>query len=94
MGPYEDLMLENGGRCIATISLQLLEKDVEKRTISILVGNCKAGAYGFATARHLINHGCEVNVITTYFENELNMVCTQRNLYSHCGGRIKHLEGF
>lgn len=75
MGPYDEILMENGGRSATMLVLQALDlakKKTEqcKKNITILCGNNKAGAYGFATARHLLNHGCNVTVATPYQDLE------------------------
>jgi hypothetical protein len=68
-GPNEEQMIENGGRGVAMMALQVLGGSRRIKpgnhnsapTVVVMAGNNKTGAYGLCAARHLANH--EVNVI-------------------------------
>lgn len=76
---YQDIMIENGSRSAAMLTMQALGGDKRinltspKPKVTVLIGNNKTGAYGFATARHLTNHGCNVTVCTSYNEQEIQV---------------------
>ncbi|KAI8073861.1 YjeF N-terminal domain-containing protein [Gongronella butleri] len=64
----EDQLVENGGRGLCQLVLQLIAQQQVQRTkahpvhVVILVSHVMNGAYGLCTARHMLNHGHKVSV--------------------------------
>lgn len=54
------VLMENAGRCVAQETLKLLKR---QRRVCIVCGLGNNAGDGFVAARHLINHGCRVDVI-------------------------------
>ena len=71
IGLFEEIMIENGGRSLATLILQAVGgnqrikagSNFDPPYILILVGDHKSGAISLAGARHLLNHGCRVDCL-------------------------------
>ena len=61
-GPNLFQMIENAGRNLALVSIELLEPRWDKTSYLVLAGkNCNGGG-GICAARHLANHGCRVSL--------------------------------
>ncbi|KAJ3414746.1 enhancer of mRNA decapping [Chytridiales sp. JEL 0842] len=99
-GPNEEQMIENGGRGVAMMVLQVLGGSRRIKpgnhnsapTVVVMAGNNKTGAYGLCAARHLANH--EVNVIVCAVGEEAeqsNTVAYQRKIYMSTGRLVKDL---
>jgi hypothetical protein len=71
IGLFEEIMIENGGRTMATLILQALGgnrrikagSNFDPPYVLILAGNSKIGAIALSGARHLLNHGCKVDCL-------------------------------
>ncbi|KAJ3115191.1 enhancer of mRNA decapping [Phlyctochytrium bullatum] len=96
-GPNEEQMIENGGRGVAMMVLQVIgggrrikpNNHNSAPVVVVLAGNNKTGAYSLCAARHLANH--EVNVMVCAVGNEAeqsNTVAYQRKIYLPTGGQI------
>ena len=59
-------MMENAGRNLALLAKELLDGDIVDRPIVVLAGRGNNGGGGFVAARHLLNWGAWVQVITAY----------------------------
>ena len=64
--------VENVGRTLAACAQQLLDGDVVDRSIVVLAGRGMNGAGGLAAARHLLNRGAWVQVVTSDAADELH----------------------
>lgn len=56
-------MMENAGRSLANLTVQLLGKSPLGRSICVLSGRGNNGGGGMAAARHLLNRGADVHII-------------------------------
>lgn len=71
IGLFEEILIENGGRTMATLILQALGgnrrikagSNFDPPYVLILAGNHKTGAIALSGARHLLNHGCKVDCL-------------------------------
>jgi hypothetical protein len=71
IGLFDEIMIENGGRTMATLILQALGgnrrikpgSNFDPPYVLILAGNSKTGAIALSGARHLLNHGCRVDCL-------------------------------
>ena len=59
-------MMENAGRNLAVLATRLLDDDVADRPIVVLAGRGNNGGGGLVAARHLLNWGAWVQVVTSY----------------------------
>jgi NAD(P)H-hydrate epimerase len=62
-GPNLLQMMENAGRNLATLTIDLLGTDWREAKIVVLAGTGGNGGGGICAARHLANHGANVTVI-------------------------------
>lgn len=61
-GPNLYQMMENAGRSLALLSLDLLGQDARTRQVVVLAGGGGNGGGGICAARHLANHGAQVQL--------------------------------
>ncbi|CDS07328.1 hypothetical protein LRAMOSA01277 [Lichtheimia ramosa] len=93
-GPSEVQLIENGGRGVCALTLQLIggSRRIQSDDIPVIImltGNNKIGAYGLAAARHLINHGCHVVVCASEQRQGLgDAIAQQEAMFEHVGGKI------
>lgn len=59
-------MMENAGRNLARLAVKMLDDDIVDRPIVVLAGRGNNGGGGLVAARHLLNWGAWVQVITAY----------------------------
>ena len=59
-------MMENAGRNLALLARRLLDHDILDRPIVVLAGRGGNGGGGLVAARHLLNWGAWVQVVTTH----------------------------
>ncbi|MEZ4557896.1 MAG: NAD(P)H-hydrate epimerase [Caldilineaceae bacterium] len=59
-------MMENAGRNLAVLATRLLDDDIADRPIVVLAGRGNNGGGGLVAARHLLNWGAWVQVVTSY----------------------------
>jgi len=59
-------MMENAGRNLALLAKRMLDDDITDRPIVVLAGRGNNGGGGLVAARHLLNWGAWVQVITSY----------------------------
>ncbi len=59
-------MMENAGRNLALLAKRLLDGDIVDRPIVVLAGRGNNGGGGLVAARHLLNWGAWVQVVTTH----------------------------
>ena len=63
-------MMENAGRNLALLAKQMLDDDITDRPIVVLAGRGNNGGGGLVAARHLLNWGAWVQVITSYSSDD------------------------
>lgn len=87
-GPNLWQMMENAGRNLAELTIQLAGDDWKKKEIAVLAGRGNNGGGGICAARHLVNHGANVKLILAD-ENNLGEVPNyQKLIYENAGGNI------
>lgn len=59
-------MMENAGRTLALLAKRMLDDDIADRPIVVLAGRGGNGGGGLVAARHLLNWGAWVQVVTTH----------------------------
>ena len=59
-------MMENAGRSLALLARRRLDGDIQDRPIVVLAGRGNNGGGGLVAARHLLNWGAWVQVLTSY----------------------------
>ncbi len=62
-------MMENAGRNLALLAKRMLDDDIMDRPIVVLAGRGNNGGGGLVAARHLLNWGAWVQVITSYSQD-------------------------
>jgi len=61
-GPNLYQMMENAGRDLALLTIQLLGRNWSTAEVVVLAGSGGNGGGGVCAARHLANHGCKVGL--------------------------------
>src|SRR6516164_9996216 len=61
-GPNLFQMMENAGRNLAALSMELLGNGWQRASYLVLAGSGGSGGGGICAARHLANHGCRVSL--------------------------------
>ena len=61
-GPNLFQMMENAGRNLAALSMELLGNGWQQASYLVLAGSGGNGGGGICAARHLANHGCRVSL--------------------------------
>ena len=59
-------MMENAGRNLALLAKRMLDDDIADRPVVVLAGRGNNGGGGLVAARHLLNWGAWVQVVTSY----------------------------
>lgn len=72
-------MMENAGRNLAMLAKRMLDDDITDRPVVVLAGRGNNGGGGLVAARHLLNWGAWVQVVTSYAPEEYKGV-PQRQL--------------
>jgi len=86
-GPNLYQMMENAGRNLALLAIELLGPNWSAARVVVLAGNGGNGGGGICAARHLANHGCAVH-LCLYNPTGLNEVSAfQRRIFHSTSGR-------
>ncbi len=85
-GPNLYQMMENAGRSLALLAIELLGSAWEKRHILVLAGTGGNGGGGICAARHLANHSARVRLRLADPEKLTEVAALQRKMYSFAGG--------
>ena len=88
IGPNLYQMMENAGRNLAELCVQLLGEQWETRPIAVLAGTGGNGGGGLCAARHLVNHGGEVTVVVAEPSRLTGVPADQLAHYRAAGGRL------
>lgn len=86
-GPNLYQMMENAGRNLAELTINILGNNWTERQIVILAGNGNNGGGGICAARHIANHGGNVTLVLSD-ENKINEISSyQKLIYKNAGGK-------
>jgi hypothetical protein len=67
------ILMENAGRAVFEQILDILdETEIENPNILVICGKGNNGGDGFVTARHLVQNGIQVKVVSLYEESDLS----------------------
>ncbi|MEO8036343.1 MAG: NAD(P)H-hydrate epimerase [Acidobacteriota bacterium] len=86
-GPNLFQMMENAGRSLAELTLQLLGRGWQEAEILILAGTGGNGGGGICAARHLANRQAQVRLLLTDAGSLKGVPSAQYTIYRHAGGR-------
>ncbi|NOZ61378.1 MAG: NAD(P)H-hydrate epimerase [Calditrichaeota bacterium] len=86
-GPNLYQMMENAGRNLAMLAVDLLGKNWHHFEIVVLAGTGGNGGGGICAARHLANRSANVKLCLTRSENLNEIVSWQRKIFLNAGGK-------
>jgi len=87
-GPNLFQMMENAGRNLAMLAIEILGHHWEKANIVILAGTGGNGGGGICAGRHLENRNAKVNLCMTNPDKLADTPKYQLHVYQHANGRI------
>lgn len=85
-GPNLWQMMENAGRNLAELTIQLAGRGWKKKEIVVLAGKGNNGGGGICAARHLLNHGAKVKLILADENNLGEVPKYQKLIFESAGG--------
>jgi len=91
-GPNLYQMMENAGRNLATLAVELLGKRWQQARILVLAGNGGNGGGGICAARHLANHGVKVKLCLAEPEGLQGVPAFQRKILQSTSAQETWLE--
>jgi NAD(P)H-hydrate epimerase len=86
-GPNIYQMMENAGRNLALLAIELLGDDWQKATVVVLAGSGGNGGGGICAARHLANRNIDVRLCLARPERMDEGAEWQRKTFQSTGGR-------
>lgn len=86
-GPNLYQMMENAGRNLALLAIELLREDWHKAKVVVLAGSGGNGGGGICTARHLANRNVDVRLCVAQPERMGEVPSWQRKVFQYTGGR-------
>lgn len=78
-GPILPQMMENAGRNLAELAIELLGASWRQAELVVLAGSGGNGGGGVCAARHLANHGARVHLCLAQPERLTEATALQRN---------------
>ena len=92
VGPNLYQMMENAGRNLASLCVELLGDEWDTAPIVVLAGTGGNGGGGICAARHLANHGGDVTVVVSDPSGLAEVPASQLELYRATGGRLEDVR--
>ena len=86
-GPNLFQMMENAGRSLASLALELLGVDWQRAGIAVLAGSGGNGGGGICAARHLANRGARILLCLSNPQRLSGVTDFQRKIFQHTAGR-------
>jgi NAD(P)H-hydrate epimerase len=86
-GPNIYQMMENAGRNLALVAIELLGEKWQRATVVVLAGSGGNGGGGICAARHLANRNLDVRLCLARPEHMGEVPGWQRKVFRHAGGR-------
>jgi len=86
-GPNLYQMMENAGRNLALLAIQLLGRNWHTAEVVVLAGSGGNGGGGVCAARHLANHGCKVGLCLADPARLRDVPAFQRKIFQSTRGR-------
>jgi NAD(P)H-hydrate epimerase len=87
-GPNLFQMMENAGRNLATLTIDLLGNDWREAKVVVLAGSGGNGGGGICAARHLANHGANVGLVLADRARLGDVPRWQLSIYENTSGQI------
>lgn len=87
-GPVLFQMMENAGRNLASLAVEMLGEAWTACPIVVLAGTGGNGGGGICAARHLANHGGQVTLVVTDLAHLSGVPAQQLETYRASGGRL------
>lgn len=88
VGPNLYQMMENAGRNLASLCVELLGDQWASAPVVVLAGTGGNGGGGICAARHLANHGGDVTLVVSDLTGLGGVPVDQLTLYRATGGRL------
>ena len=88
VGPNLDQMMENAGRNLASMCMEMLGEAWATSPVVVLAGTGGNGGGGICAARHLANHGGQVTLVVSDTEGLARVPGEQFALYRATDGRL------
>lgn len=93
-GPNLWQMMENAGRNLAQLTINLFGDDLDKKEILALAGKGNNGGGVICAARHLVNHGINIKLVLAD-ENKLGEVPQyQKKIFDNAGGITLSIDDY
>ncbi len=93
-GPNLWQMMENAGRNLAQLTINLFGDDLVKKKILALAGKGNNGGGVICAARHLVNHGINIKLVLAD-ENKLGEVPQyQKKIFDNAGGLTLSIDDY
>ena len=86
-GPNLYQMMENAGRNLALMAMEMMAEKWQKANYVVLAGSGGNGGGGICAARHLANRGLAVKVCFTNPDRLSEVTAWQRHIFLAAGGR-------
>ena len=86
-GPNLYQMMENAGRDLALLAIELLGRNWTTASVMVLAGGGNNGGGGICAARHLANQGCKVTLCISNSERFSEISAFQRKIFQSTSGR-------
>jgi len=90
-GPNLYQMMENAGRNLAGLVMEIIGENWRNSKIAVLAGNGNNGGGGICAGRHLANHGAKITVIAPSSKKEDTVRAEQLKIFQHTNSTIKTL---
>lgn len=88
VGPNLYQMMENAGRNLASLCVELLGEGWATSPVVVLAGTGGNGGGGICAARHLANHGGQVTLVVSDVAGLAGVPAEQLALFRAAGGRL------
>lgn len=86
-GPNIFQMMENAGRNLALLAIEVLGKKWEKAKLAVIAGSGGNGGGGICAARHLANRNVKVQLCLAWKDHLSEVAALQRKVFQSTGGR-------
>ena len=86
-GPNIFQMMENAGRSLALLAIELLGKKWQKANVAVIAGSGGNGGGGICAARHLANRDVKVQLCLARKDHLTEVSAWQRRVFHSSGGR-------
>ncbi len=91
VGPNLYQMMENAGRNLASLCVEMLGEEWATSPVVVLAGTGGNGGGGICAARHLANHGGQVTLVVSDVARLAGVPAEQLELFRTSGGRLAEI---